>query len=368
MCSCGIAGARVVVLSTPSCRFLLERGRLSGSAVFSVPRTAASSSSSSYGREASYLIDGHRAGIVLVVALEVHQFCRQCIFPAIAGRAWCRRGWQIMAVEVERSRRLALGAFTSHIRRRRLVYRLYSEGGWRMWAAVFTCRGESIYSRTVAQLAAIGCQRPRFIWAIGGMTLWERKRRERKYYSKTSARYLGPALTPGVTAAIAPLPAVLVGSCVGSSTHSSAHRSSTPDFLSRFETRKVKGILQHEDTCLLITLKVLGALLSIGTYTVASSVVELSFRNCGLLLSIIPHLLFYPTDCACTTVDERCVDLRDTSSGIKNFACLSSVGDTSSSEDYFTWVLGCGCRYWRRLECKGRRRLLEVVYIGRQCW
>lgn len=47
-----------------------------------------------------YLIYGHRAGIVLVATLSIHQLCRQRILPAIARRAGCRGRREIVSVDI----------------------------------------------------------------------------------------------------------------------------------------------------------------------------------------------------------------------------------------------------------------------------
>jgi hypothetical protein len=62
----------------------------------------------------AYLVDGHGAGIVLVVALQVHQLRHQGILSAIAGCAWCWGGREVVSVQVECGRRLAFGTFSGH--------------------------------------------------------------------------------------------------------------------------------------------------------------------------------------------------------------------------------------------------------------
>lgn len=64
----------------------------------------------------TYLVDGHRASIVLVAALCVDKLCCEGVLPACAtGRARRRRWWQVVAIDIEH-RALALGAFASHCR------------------------------------------------------------------------------------------------------------------------------------------------------------------------------------------------------------------------------------------------------------
>jgi hypothetical protein len=62
----------------------------------------------------SYLVNRHGAGVVLVIALQVHQLRHQGILSAIAGCARCWRGWEIVAVQIECGRRFAFGAFSDH--------------------------------------------------------------------------------------------------------------------------------------------------------------------------------------------------------------------------------------------------------------
>lgn len=79
MCSRRVAGSCVVVLAATSGRgLLLERRRLRMLAFDHHPQTRRESS-------VAYLVDGHRAGIVLVAALCVHQLRHKGILAAIAG-------------------------------------------------------------------------------------------------------------------------------------------------------------------------------------------------------------------------------------------------------------------------------------------
>lgn len=57
--------------------------------------------------EGIYLVDRNAAGIVLVIALGIDELRHECILSAIAGSAWCGRGWKIVAVYVVSSERLS---------------------------------------------------------------------------------------------------------------------------------------------------------------------------------------------------------------------------------------------------------------------